>query len=383
MHGLYNISSFSTTDPAGMGNIRVMFAQTGKVLQDQSYYPFGMTMGSSLTFQVEDQLPDNKYKYNGNPDGDRGQDDFGLNWYDYRARMYDPAIGRWNGIDAHAENYFSLSSYNYGLNNPIRMIDPDGMDARLYDIDEWNAFSMDEYGNITLYGSSSGQGNDKTKGKTSKKGNDKKDDNSENNPNQGDPIKDHLLDVAAGNAPGNTFGSQVIGGSYSKSSVSSRGESATNSGGFLRSLGDGMSYFSGIIGITQIGMLEYRMSLPIMSKVGTFSNFVFKYGALGKFGGGLSYVGAGVSLISNISEVRSGGIGLTRFSYRTGSIVTSLLTGFMIGGPKGAIAGTAVGLLSAGFEYIYDDIAVPLWNETNRQIFNVENAIKHGWNPNK
>jgi RHS repeat-associated protein len=103
MQGLYNISSLSTTDLMGMGNIRVMFAQTGKVLQDQSYYPFGMTMGSSLTFQVEDQLPDNKYKYNGNPGGDRGQDDFGLNWYDYGARMYDPIIGRWNGIDALAE----------------------------------------------------------------------------------------------------------------------------------------------------------------------------------------------------------------------------------------------------------------------------------------
>jgi len=208
-----------------MGNTRVMFAQTGKVLQDQSYYPFGMTMGASLTFQVEDQLPDNKYKYNGK----ELQDDFGLDWYDYGTRMYDPTIGRWNGIDAHAENYFSLSSYNYGLNNPIRMIDPDGMDAK--DRDEGNIFFMNKYENPAIYGNSIGKVDDKTKGKTSNKGNDKKDDNSENNPNQGDPVKDHLLDVAAGNAPGNTFGSQVIGASYGNNGDGASSGVAANGGG--------------------------------------------------------------------------------------------------------------------------------------------------------
>ncbi len=47
--------------------------------------------------------------------------------YDYGARNYDPAIGRWMNIDALAENGYSTSPYNYGLNNPISVVDVDGL----------------------------------------------------------------------------------------------------------------------------------------------------------------------------------------------------------------------------------------------------------------
>ena len=53
-------------------------------------------------------------KYNGK----EYQDELGLNVYDYGARNYDPALGRWNTIDNLSELYFGSSSYVYASNTP-------------------------------------------------------------------------------------------------------------------------------------------------------------------------------------------------------------------------------------------------------------------------
>ena len=50
----------------------------------------------------------------------------GLNWYDYGARHYDAAIGRFTMMDRFAEKYYSMSSYQYGGNNPVGNIDVNG-----------------------------------------------------------------------------------------------------------------------------------------------------------------------------------------------------------------------------------------------------------------
>jgi RHS repeat-associated protein len=64
-----------------------------------------------------------RYKYNGL----ELQDELGLNLYDYGARNYDPAIGRWIQIDPVAEFMRSISPYGYAFNNPVYFADFEGL----------------------------------------------------------------------------------------------------------------------------------------------------------------------------------------------------------------------------------------------------------------
>ena len=87
------------------------------IVQARHYYSFGMEMS-----QLNNGTTINKYQYNGK----EIQDDFGLYWYDYGARFYDPELGRFHTIDPASESLKSWSPYSYTLNNPIKYIDPDG-----------------------------------------------------------------------------------------------------------------------------------------------------------------------------------------------------------------------------------------------------------------
>ncbi|MBK5723142.1 RHS repeat-associated core domain-containing protein [Dysgonomonas sp. Marseille-P4677] len=51
-----------------------------------------------------------------------------LNFYDYSARYYESAVGRFTSVDPHAESYYSWSPYAYVGNNPLKYTDPTGMD---------------------------------------------------------------------------------------------------------------------------------------------------------------------------------------------------------------------------------------------------------------
>ncbi|SHF93302.1 RHS repeat-associated core domain-containing protein, partial [Bacteroides faecichinchillae] len=104
------------------GNVRVVADKDGNVEETNAYYPFGGTFTSTNSVQP--------YKYNGKELDTRN----GLNWYDYGARHYDAAIGRWHTVDMRAEKYKAMSPYNYCGNNPVNYVDLKGDSISFADI---------------------------------------------------------------------------------------------------------------------------------------------------------------------------------------------------------------------------------------------------------
>ncbi|MCB2092683.1 MAG: type IV secretion protein Rhs, partial [Alphaproteobacteria bacterium] len=63
-----------------------------EITQESHYYPFGMGQMGPWYATV---APENRYLYNGK----ELNGDYGANLYEYGARWYDPAVGRFTGVD--------------------------------------------------------------------------------------------------------------------------------------------------------------------------------------------------------------------------------------------------------------------------------------------
>ena len=98
------------------GNVRVVCDGSGNVEQTNHYYPYGLNGQFPLGTGVQ------PYKYNGK-ELDRTH---GLDLYDYGARRYDPALGRFMSIDPMYEKYYHLSPYAYCGGDPVNCIDING-----------------------------------------------------------------------------------------------------------------------------------------------------------------------------------------------------------------------------------------------------------------
>ena len=101
-----------------LGSVRVVATDKDNVLERNDYQPFGKRW-------VTPSMPvsDNRDRFNGKED----QSFAGLPFSDYGARMYDRERGRWLSQDPLQQYH---SPYVFCGNNPIRLIDLDGMEAR-------------------------------------------------------------------------------------------------------------------------------------------------------------------------------------------------------------------------------------------------------------
>src|SRR5690606_7122359 len=113
-----------------LGNNRLTYADLdgdgevtpGEIIEENNYYPFGLRHKGYNELATENPSGF-KYKFGGK----ELNDELGFEVYDFGARNYDPALGRWMNIDPLAEEMRRFSPYNYAFNNPVFFIDPDGM----------------------------------------------------------------------------------------------------------------------------------------------------------------------------------------------------------------------------------------------------------------
>src|SRR5690606_13330273 len=106
-----------------LGNIRLSYTKNTLagnppvIVEENNYYPFGLKHQGYNNISP----PNNVYQYKYN--GKELQDELGLNFYDYGARNYDPALGRFPSMDPISSQFPHVSPYNYAENEPVSSID--------------------------------------------------------------------------------------------------------------------------------------------------------------------------------------------------------------------------------------------------------------------
>ena len=107
-----------------LGSVRVVANASGTAEEYDHYYPLG---GPIAKYSTATSIQPVKYQ------GKEWGASKGLNLYDFGARRYDPATGRWLSQDPLAEKYYAHSPYLFCAANPMRFVDPEGKDVYYFD----------------------------------------------------------------------------------------------------------------------------------------------------------------------------------------------------------------------------------------------------------
>jgi RHS repeat-associated protein len=122
----YDINYFITDH---LGSTRVIVGSNGEIKEQKDYYPFGKEHENPNLISST-----NRWGFSGK----EKQTVRDLGWLDFTARMLSNSeIPMFTTQDPLVEKYYSLSPYMYCAGNPLRYVDPNGMDWYSY-VDEDN-----------------------------------------------------------------------------------------------------------------------------------------------------------------------------------------------------------------------------------------------------
>lgn len=107
----------------------------GPVIEENHYYPFGLTTAGIGSKALAFDNPDNKLKFNGGSELQTNEfsDGTGLELYETPFRGYDPQIGRFAQIDPLAELANDWNPFSFSFNNPVKYNDPLGLTPNMFD----------------------------------------------------------------------------------------------------------------------------------------------------------------------------------------------------------------------------------------------------------
>jgi len=110
--------------PDHLGSSSWITDNTGRPIQHLHYLPFG-----------EDWVDQRNSSWNAPYTFSSKEKDVETGYGYFGARYYDSGLSIWLSVDPMSDKYPSLSPYNYCANNPVILVDPDGKDIYIFNLD--------------------------------------------------------------------------------------------------------------------------------------------------------------------------------------------------------------------------------------------------------